>query len=50
MKNISSMAALAALLLVGCGQDTDVNLLATKGRKSLSARQSTNRIRRMYPV
>ena len=24
MKNISSMAALAALLLVGCGQDTDV--------------------------
>lgn len=50
MKNISSMAALAALLLVGCGQDTDVKFAGDEGRKSLSARQSTNRIRRMYPV
>lgn len=33
MKNISSMAALAALLLVGCGQDTDVKFAGDEGAK-----------------
>lgn len=33
MKNISSMAALAALLLVSCGQDTDVKFAGDEGAK-----------------